>query len=1164
MSRFSLHRLLSIALSITTLSLQAQFAHHTISDGSDFVIEMQVVDFNNNGLEDILFLNNQRVLKWMAQTSPGVYGAPDTLATEVQSKSWYAVSLSSDPYMDLVYLLRGGGGIIYARQNIDGTLQPQRFQGLNMVEAILGFGYFNDDVILDVAVQQRVGNTREIGWIANGGRDDSNSRFMAEQEGFFVTSKYADIDADGATDIVYASNVPGRITWTYNWGAGVFSVAQQLPDYPDSLNIRDIYTVDLDGDGDSEVLVQATGNYNRVHIYPFDSLSRHFVQPSRLEENGQLDFTLLMPPVDYDGDDDLDLIVDAAGETVWLANDGNGSFAPGQLLSTASLIRGTLRLSQQNTDTTPDLLRLDNGDLTTYLSQPNGQLTPPRNFYPAIPDIAQAAVADVNADSQPDIVYHIGGNSQALYWLLNEDGNYTLTPNAVETNDVVRKFAVGDLNADTLPDLVYTTTTGINWLPNTGQNNFGLETPVITDWVPALNVLELVDVDGDNDLDIVSFSNDDDSPVIFNNDGNGNFSAPQLFTAVINFPFHFADWDADGDDDLLTAIRARLQGNENDGSATMQSVQVTPDLNRQAFSLEAGDLNGDGLNDLLFSSDSIPQWLPNTDDFTFGAAREIGYNQAGFSYLLTEDFDQDGDVDVFSGMQVDSFQQLPGAVLYDNTGDGSQFEAFDVLATAEHNALFRGDVDADGFTDILYYTNRMLGWYENLFEPTSIAGRCFWDENENGIFDADERVIRNVTLTLTPEAGFTYTNQAGDFRFFVPVGTYTLGFLPNDCWTLTTDSLTYQIALTSAGTGEYLFGFTSDNTEPDWQASLAPSLQRCDQTVPVWGSVTNSGCGLASGQYTLQLPTGVSIASTNPVPDIMSENELSWTFTDLEPGQQAFFQASVQVPGAEAIGQELIYQAIVYETTGEVVDSLAVREEVRCAFDPNDKGVNTEEFPADYEASDYPLLYTIRFQNTGNDTAFRVEIRDTLSEFLDWSTFEPRSASHSYRTYFQPDAGIVSFLFDPIALPDSNVNLQASQGYVQFRIAPRADLMVASNIDNTAAIYFDSNPPIITNTISTVVLMPNSTEMADKDTSRLAAYPNPTTGLTTVSWLGQTSLANTQVIIYDALLRQVEEHTIRAGQHNVDLDIEHLPAGCYTVIVRQTGQYYKPLRLVKQ
>lgn len=134
------------------------------------------------------------------------------------------------------------------------------------------------------------------------------------------------------------------------------------------------------------------------------------------------------------------------------------------------------------------------------------------------------------------------------------------------------------------------------------------------------------------------------------------------------------------------------------------------------------------------------------------------------------------------------------------------------------------------------------------------------------------------------------------------------------------------------------------------------------------------------------------------------------------------------------------------------------------SYDPNDKtAVPTGYGPEHRIRANEPLEYKIRFQNTGNDTAFAVVIVDTLSTLLDWNTLEAGVASHPYRLEIYP-GGILHFIFDPIALPDSTTNLAGSQGFVNFRINQVPNLYAGAVIENTAAIYFDNNDPIITNT----------------------------------------------------------------------------------------------------
>lgn len=135
------------------------------------------------------------------------------------------------------------------------------------------------------------------------------------------------------------------------------------------------------------------------------------------------------------------------------------------------------------------------------------------------------------------------------------------------------------------------------------------------------------------------------------------------------------------------------------------------------------------------------------------------------------------------------------------------------------------------------------------------------------------------------------------------------------------------------------------------------------------------------------------------------------------------------------------------------------------SYDPNDKQVfPTGVGPQELVQPGTELTYRIRFQNTGNDTAFTVRITDRLDAHLDQTTFSVVSTSHPYSVSFSGDSSTkVTFLFSNILLPDSNVNEPESHGYIEFKIKPKASIDSSTSISNMANIYFDFNPPIQTN-----------------------------------------------------------------------------------------------------
>jgi hypothetical protein len=126
------------------------------------------------------------------------------------------------------------------------------------------------------------------------------------------------------------------------------------------------------------------------------------------------------------------------------------------------------------------------------------------------------------------------------------------------------------------------------------------------------------------------------------------------------------------------------------------------------------------------------------------------------------------------------------------------------------------------------------------------------------------------------------------------------------------------------------------------------------------------------------------------------------------------------------------------------------------SFDPNDILVN-EDTLTTTQLSNAPWLeYIIRFQNTGNDTAFTVKILNPIdTNKLNLSTFEFVNASHPVNLNWINYQRNMEFKFENILLVDSNTNEPLSHGFVRYRIQPKTNLSAGDSITNFAAIYFD-------------------------------------------------------------------------------------------------------------
>jgi uncharacterized repeat protein (TIGR01451 family) len=222
------------------------------------------------------------------------------------------------------------------------------------------------------------------------------------------------------------------------------------------------------------------------------------------------------------------------------------------------------------------------------------------------------------------------------------------------------------------------------------------------------------------------------------------------------------------------------------------------------------------------------------------------------------------------------------------------------------------------------------------------------------------------------------------------------------------------------------------------------------------------------------------------------------------------------------------------------------------AFDPNDKSATPEGVKDEhYIWPGTELDYKIRFQNTGTDTAFTVAIRDTLPEWLDVATFRPGAASHAYN-WDVSGPGILTFVFENILLPDSNVNEAASHGFVTFKITPTDSTSLGTVLENRAGIYFDFNDPVITNTVfhtvDTGFLAYNMVDavLEMKTFSSISVSPNPAGDWTRISLPGHI-FKNGSVRLSDVYGRLVRQQKFQG--ESLVLQRTNLPSGIYVAEV---------------
>ena len=182
------------------------------------------------------------------------------------------------------------------------------------------------------------------------------------------------------------------------------------------------------------------------------------------------------------------------------------------------------------------------------------------------------------------------------------------------------------------------------------------------------------------------------------------------------------------------------------------------------------------------------------------------------------------------------------------------------------------------------------------------------------------------------------------------------------------------------------------------------------------------------------------------------------------PGEVYNFTATFTLNLSAIPGDTLLANAKISGGTCTATDSSYAA--IVASHDPNDKNA-TPILTTQQVANGSYINYVIRFQNTGTFAATNIIVTDTLSSFLDASSFKMVDISHRCRT--TRIGNKISFEFLNIVLPDSTTNELASHGFIRFAVKPVASVPVNTVIPNTASIYFDFNQPAITNIANTSI-----------------------------------------------------------------------------------------------
>jgi hypothetical protein len=307
--------------------------------------------------------------------------------------------------------------------------------------------------------------------------------------------------------------------------------------------------------------------------------------------------------------------------------------------------------------------------------------------------------------------------------------------------------------------------------------------------------------------------------------------------------------------------------------------------------------------------------------------------------------------------------------------------------------------------------------------------------------------------------------------------------------------------------------------------------------------------------------TNLIMQSGSPLYNNQNGDTYTWNLGTLAPYSSGNIRFRMDLPLSTPAGISLTNSLVVNTTTTDcnpANNTFVYNQITTNSYDPNDKTLlNAQNDMGGVLNDGADLNYQIRFQNTGTDTAYTVVVRDSIdASRLDLQSLKITAASHNVALRWEsPNVAVFEFL--NINLVDSLHNEPDSHGFIQYTVAPLANIPMFGTTDNTANIFFDFNDPVRTNTVHTTFVPFLATNTPAAFAPSIVLQPNPTADVLII----KTDIANAYTLtLQDALGRILQTQTI--AQASTELNVQHLPQGTYFIQIKTAeGQITK--RFVK-
>ena len=452
-------------------------------------------------------------------------------------------------------------------------------------------------------------------------------------------------------------------------------------------------------------------------------------------------------------------------------------------------------------------------------------------------------------------------------------------------------------------------------------------------------------------------------------------------------------------------------------------------------------------------------------------------------------------------------------------------------ATVTGNFYF--DYNTNCFRDAGEHFQLGTGWY------AAISFSLFPNHNFNDVLIFADTTGK-YTVQLPPGHSYVITPQyfsdsTSSSQMFVPVSCSSADTVNVATTTIYSNvDFAYQCD-TSGLIDVYAYTYTPD---------FRPGYQKLMYAYA--GSVSKL-CDTVTATITLTLDSKLTYNGVyyGMAPNSVSGNTLTWNVNSVNGLSDFVYSLLVTCDSSAQIGDSICntisVSATNYTDTDLNNNTYYSCSHVTNSYDPNSKVVlPIGSGVQGLIAAGTNLNYLINFQNTGNDTAINIVVTDTLDANLDTNTLQ--LLDYSFPVTMTRTGRVLTFTFSNIMLPDSLVNESASNGYFVFSIKTKRSLLINTAIRNKAYIYFDNNPPVVTNSTLNTIQSTTGLSRETKILKETLVYPNPTNDEIFVKAPDNTNFSAT---MYDLL-----GHVISVKQSTnakLEMSTRNIPAGLYLI-----------------